>query len=146
MYSRTGYWAKMGNHRYLRHNEKGGLVQFGELSISWRHEIPLLTCVCFTELCYQYRCGWDTGVSFVQLVRTAKQTLYFCINFPSCAMTRLEAVVRSNPAMAHRDFFIDALIADDSLKQWQNELEHRRDLLHGHVSTFALHPIYLDSP
>ena len=48
-------------------------------------------------------------------------------------MTRLKGIVKSNPLIAHRDFLLDALAADDSLKQWQYELEHRRELLQRHV-------------
>ncbi|KAL6702414.1 hypothetical protein ACN47E_002056 [Coniothyrium glycines] len=109
LYHRQGYWAKMGTHQCVQYDDLGAVRQF--------------------ELCYQYRCGWDTGVSFIDLIRTPNQSLYFCINFPSCAMTRLEAVVRSNPLMAHRDFLPDILVADDSLKEWQHELGKRRDLL-----------------
>lgn len=86
-----------------------------------------------TELCYQYRCGWDTGVSFIHRVRTQNETIYFCINFPSNAMMRLKAIVKSKPGLLHRDFLVDSLVADDSLKQWQFEIGHRRDTLQIHV-------------
>ncbi|KAI8936960.1 hypothetical protein NX059_006188 [Plenodomus lindquistii] len=109
IFTEQGYWAKMGNQQVLLHDADGALASF--------------------EVCYQYRCGWDTGVSFIHLVRTRNTTLYFCINFPAYAMTRLKAVVRDRPALAHRDFLPDALVADDSLKQWQHEIGHRRDML-----------------
>ncbi|KAF2828409.1 hypothetical protein CC86DRAFT_465246 [Ophiobolus disseminans] len=109
LYSQSGYWSKMGNEQHLRHDDSGELVS--------------------SELCYQYRCGWDTGVSFIHSIRTRHRTTYFCINFPSYALERLKAVIKSQPSVAYRDFFLDALVADDSLKQWQFEISHRRDAL-----------------
>jgi hypothetical protein len=85
------------------------------------------------DVCYQYRCGWDTGVSFIHFVRTPSQSTYFCINYPANAMSRLEAVMKSNPRLLHRDFLVDSLAADDSLKQWQYEIGHRRDMLQEYV-------------
>lgn len=89
-------------------------------------------------MCYQYRCGWDTGVSFIHFVRTRKQSLYFCINYPDFATQRLKAVVNSNPLLAHRDFLLDALVADDSLKQWQHEIGTRRNTLQKYVICLPL--------
>ncbi|KAF1947773.1 hypothetical protein EJ02DRAFT_390991 [Clathrospora elynae] len=109
IYSKQGYWAKMGNQRFLHHNDKGDLISF--------------------EICYQYRCGWDTGVSFIHFVRTQSHSTYFCINYPAHGMTRLRTIVKSNPSLLHRDFLLDALVADDSLKQWQHEIGNRRDVL-----------------
>lgn len=81
-----------------------------------------------SEVCYQYRCGWDTGVSFIHALRTQTQTTYFCINYPYVARQRLLAVYNEDRArhILHRDFFIDTLVADDSLKQWQFDIGERR--------------------
>ncbi|CAO2647801.1 Nn.00g087230.m01.CDS01 [Neocucurbitaria sp. VM-36] len=116
IYSKQCYWAKMGNQRFLRYNTDGSLKTF--------------------EISYQYRCGWDTGVSFVDFVRTPSQSVYFLINYPTYALTRLKAAVNSNPRIAHRDFFPDTLVADDSLKQWQYEIGHRRDTLQSYEKQY----------
>ncbi|KAJ4377402.1 hypothetical protein N0V83_000227 [Neocucurbitaria cava] len=113
IFSEQGYWAKMGNQRILRYNADGCLNSF--------------------EISYQYRCGWDTGVSFVHFVRRPTQRVYIFINYPAYALTRLKAAVNTNPSIMHRDFFPDTLVADDSLKQWQYEIGHRRDTLQKYV-------------
>lgn len=89
--------------------------------------------VIHPEYCYQYRCGWDTGVSFIHCVRTRRQTTYFCINCPSSAVKRLRIAAKKEPSIGNRDFFIDALVADESLKQWQSEIGRRRELLQSYV-------------
>ncbi|KAJ4382290.1 hypothetical protein N0V86_002624 [Didymella sp. IMI 355093] len=103
----------MGNQKYFHYDSKGQLDKF--------------------EICYQYRCGWDTGVSFTHVIREKQRSTYFCINFPSGARERLEAIFRyeSRRTVLHRDFFIDTLVADDSLKQWQIEIGERRLMLLG---------------
>ncbi|KAF1932880.1 uncharacterized protein M421DRAFT_1459 [Didymella exigua CBS 183.55] len=113
LYSQESYWAKMGNQKYLHHNDMGKLDKF--------------------EICYQYRCGWDTGVSFTHAIREKQRSTYFCINFPSGARGRLESIYlhESRRAVLHRDFFLDTLVADDSLKQWQIEIGERRSMLLG---------------
>lgn len=80
----------------------------------------------------------------MHLVRTRYSTLYFCINFPANAMRRLKNVVRDKPTLAHRDFFPDALVADDSLKQWQYEIGCRRDMLQHYESQYEDKGVDLD--
>ncbi|KAF1837364.1 hypothetical protein BDW02DRAFT_491758 [Decorospora gaudefroyi] len=109
MYSKQCYWAKMGNQRFLHYDADNNLTKL--------------------EISYQYRVGWDTVVSFNQFVRTRTQSTYFCVNFPACAMARLENIVKRKPGLLYRDLLIDSLVADDSLKQWQFEIGSRRDLL-----------------
>jgi len=111
LFSEQSYWAKMGNQSYLRYDDAGKLTSF--------------------EVCYQYRCGWNTGVSFIHLVRSKQQTTYFCINYPSGARDRLEAIFQHTERrhILHRDFFLDTLLADDSLRQWQFDIGQRRLML-----------------
>ncbi|KAH6872932.1 hypothetical protein BKA58DRAFT_456590 [Alternaria rosae] len=109
IYSKDTFWAKMGNQLFLRRNEKGDLLSF--------------------DTCYQYVCGWDTGVSFINYIRTPNQTTYFCINCPTPTASRLRDIVESKPLLAHRDFLLDSLVADDCLKQWQLDIGSRRDKL-----------------
>ncbi|KAL1656509.1 hypothetical protein SLS61_000973 [Didymella pomorum] len=103
----------MGNQRFLHYDDQGRLEKL--------------------EICYQYRCGWDTGVSFTHAIRAKQQSTYFCINFPSGARERLEAIYKyeDRRIVFHRDFFLDTLVADDSLKQWQVEIGERRLMLLG---------------
>jgi len=133
LYSQHGRWLKMGDQRYLRHDDNGEFVSFGKFR---KASCPRADYVC-SELCYQYRCGWDTGVSFTHLIRSRRQTTYFCINYPLSAFERFQAVLKKHPHLAHRDFFLDALVADECLKQWQFEIGHRRDVLlrlvYGHI-------------
>lgn len=75
-----------------------------------------------------------TGVGFTQFIRTRHQTTYFCINYPPHALTRLETLLEHDPSLAHRDFFLDALAADQNSKQWQYLIaQHRKELMF-HVS------------
>jgi hypothetical protein len=46
--------------------------------------------------------------------------------------------MKNKPDLLHRDFLIDSLAADDSLKQWQYEIGHRRDMLQEYVSLSGL--------
>jgi hypothetical protein len=85
------------------------------------------------EVSYRYVCGWNIGFAFTQSIRTRDQTTYFCINYPPRALKRLEAQLRADPSYAQRDFAIDALAADESLKQWQILIGERRDQLLAHV-------------
>src|SRR3990170_4713915 len=79
-----------------------------------------------TEMSYRYVCGWDTGFGFTQFIRIRHQRTYFCINYPRRARARLEAYLQHDPMLAHREFFFDALAADDGLKQWQLNIGERR--------------------
>lgn len=131
LYSEHGYWSKMGNQKRMRYDNEGRLVSFGKLqSININSPIDPRS-----EMCYQYRCGWDTGVSFIHFIRTRTQSTYFCINYPYNAYQRLQRAFEKQPDIAHRDFFLDTLVADDSLKQWQFEIGHRRDSLQQYVCT-----------
>ena len=130
IFTEQGYWAKMGNQRMLHYNEAGELTSFGTFNAP---PPGYLFADTVPEICYQYRCGWDTGVSFIHHVRTQKESVYFCINFPTPAMTRLKAIVKNRPSLMHRDFLVDSLVASDSLRQWQYEIGHRRDSLQSYV-------------
>jgi hypothetical protein len=90
-----------------------------------------------SELCYQYRCGWDTGVGFIHLIRTQRQTTYFCVNLPPKAMERLKAAVQKMPHVVYRDLFLDALVANESLRRWQFEIGHRRSTLQTFVRCYS---------
>lgn len=74
-------------------------------------------------------------MSFTHAIRAKQQSTYFCINFPSGARERLEAIYKyeDRRIVFHRDFFLDTLVADDSLKQWQVEIGERRLMLLGIV-------------
>ena len=52
-------------------------------------------------------------------------------------MRRLKVVVDKTPSLAHRDFLLDALVADDCLKQWQHEIANRRATLQKYVSCLS---------
>ncbi|KAH6616704.1 hypothetical protein C7974DRAFT_416821 [Boeremia exigua] len=101
----------MGNQKYMNYGKDGRLVSH--------------------ETCYQYRCGWDTGVSFIHAIREKHRSTYFCINYPSGARERIRAIFQHKDRrhILHRDFFLDTLVADDSLKQWQLEIGQRRVML-----------------
>jgi hypothetical protein len=120
----------MGNQQSTRRNDKGELVAFGK---SLKPTLGTYFENVRLEFCYQYRCGWDTGVSFMHCIRTRLQTTYFCINYPACAIDRLKTAIKKQPDIVYRDFFLDALVADDSMKQWQFEIGHRRNALHTYV-------------
>lgn len=126
----------MGNQLFLRRNEKDELVLLGT-----DHKYPLLYTLIFSppETCYQYRCGWNTGVSFIHHLRTQNHTTYFCINCPASTISRLRAIVENNALLVHRDFLLDSLVAGDCLKQWQNEIRSRRDKLIDYVRVVSFH-------
>ncbi|KAF2271805.1 uncharacterized protein EI97DRAFT_243409 [Westerdykella ornata] len=109
IYSSEEFWAKMGNQRFLHRGDKGQLASFG--------------------MCYRYLCGWDVGVSFTQFIRTRGEVTYFCINYPSRAREKLEAYLRQHPSYAYREFFIDAVAANDCFKGWQLVVGERRESL-----------------
>ena len=71
------------------------------------------------EVCYRNTCGWDTGVGYIQSIRKGNQTTYFCINYPSRALDRFMASIKTNPSIAYRDFYLDILAAEDTCKQWR---------------------------
>ncbi|KAF3002104.1 hypothetical protein E8E13_009803 [Curvularia kusanoi] len=122
LFSKESYWAKMGNQRQFKYGDNDQLSSL--------------------ELCYQYRCGWDTGVSFVHAIYSKQRTTYFCINYPSGARDRLEAIIKdpTKQALVRREFFLDTLIADDSLKQWQQGIGTRRASLRDHEKRHEKEP------
>ncbi|KAF3034854.1 hypothetical protein E8E11_004446 [Didymella keratinophila] len=99
----------MGNQRYMRYERKGDKEELA-------------------SVCYQYRCGLDTGVSFIHAKRAKDAITYFCINYPSGARERFEAIVKQQDRreVLRRHFFLDTLAADDSLKQWQFDIGRKR--------------------
>ncbi|KAF2687246.1 hypothetical protein K458DRAFT_415510 [Lentithecium fluviatile CBS 122367] len=109
IFSADGNWANMGSHCFTQNDNDSCLSSF--------------------EVSYRYICGWDSGKAFIQFLRTRYQTTYFCINCPSRTRERFEGYLAKNPKFAFRDFFIDALIADDSLKMWQEDIGERRNRL-----------------
>jgi hypothetical protein len=68
-------------------------------------------------------------------IRTPRQTTYFCLNYPSGAIERLERCVKQHSYVVHRNLFLDTLAADDSMKQWQYAIGQRREALHVHVGS-----------
>ncbi|PSN71711.1 hypothetical protein BS50DRAFT_234525 [Corynespora cassiicola Philippines] len=124
MWSPEGVWAKMGNQCFTKHDENEVLSSF--------------------EICYRYVCGWDTGAGITQSIRTRNTITYFCINYPSQALDRLQAYLQADPSLAYRDFFLDALCADDSLKQWQIDIGQRRSLLLYHERKYENEDIDFD--
>ncbi|KAF2464693.1 uncharacterized protein BDR25DRAFT_241689 [Lindgomyces ingoldianus] len=115
MYSSEGFWAKMGNQCFLRHGDHGKLASF--------------------ESSYRYQCGWDTGIAYTQFIRTRHRCRYFCINYPALSMQRLTAYLKQNSALGYRPFFLEALAADECLKEFQRNIGDRRKLLVQHERT-----------
>jgi hypothetical protein len=74
----------------------------------------------------------------MQSTRKRNQTLYICINYPPRALDRFKSYLRQRPSLAYRDFFLDALAADDCLKEWQFSIGERREMLYIHVSLIQL--------
>ncbi|KAJ8107400.1 hypothetical protein OPT61_g8894 [Boeremia exigua] len=111
LYSEQSYWAKMGNQSFMKYDKNGKLLSH--------------------EICYQYCCGWDTGVSFTNAIRDKQRSTYFCINYPAGARSRIRTIFQhaSRREVLHRDFFIDSMVADDCLKQWQFDIGQRRLML-----------------
>ncbi|KAH7088327.1 hypothetical protein FB567DRAFT_591733 [Paraphoma chrysanthemicola] len=108
LWTEDGYWAKMGNQRFIRCRTNGLMESL---------------------VCYQYRSGWDGPVSFIHVIATSTQSTYFCINYPIGARDRLEDHIKEDPSVLHRPFFLDTLAADDSLKRWQIDIGQRRQKL-----------------
>ncbi|KAF2645001.1 hypothetical protein P280DRAFT_535697 [Massarina eburnea CBS 473.64] len=104
-----GSFAKLGEQCFQKKDKDGNLTSF--------------------EICYRAHCGWDTGVSYIQFIRTGNHTTYFCINYPSRALDRFMALLEADPSMAYRDFYLDALAADDAQKQWRFTIGQHRNML-----------------
>lgn len=105
-------------------------------SVKFRYAIPWCSLSRLTvnvEVCYRYVCGWDTGYGFTQLLRTRFQTIYFCINYPPEALKRFRTYLDRDVNLAYREFFLDALCADECLREWQNDIGERRNKLLEHV-------------
>jgi hypothetical protein len=69
----------------------------------------------------------------MQFIRTCHLRTYFCINYPSGALERFKAYLNKTPSLVYRDFFLDALCADDCLKEWGYTIGQRRQRLFDHV-------------
>lgn len=119
VYSQTGYWAKMGNLQF------SGSDCFG-MCFPWA---SVRFADNFEEICYQYRCGWHAAISYIHLVRTKSESTYFCINYPDKAFERLQLSLQNDSSVVFRDFFLDALAADASSKQWLLDINKVRDEL-----------------
>lgn len=109
IYSPETNWAKMGDTCFLSKDENQKLCSF--------------------EICYRYSCGWNVGASYIQLTRTRDLCTYFCVNYPPSASRRLEKYLQKSPSLAYREFFLDALAADESVKTWQTVIGDRRRML-----------------
>lgn len=119
IYSKTGYWAKMGNLQF------SGSDRFG-MCLIWASVRFADNC---EETCYQYRCGWHAAISYIHLVRTKSESTYFCINYPDKAFKRLQQSLQNERGLVLRDFLLDALAADVSSKQWLLDIHKVRDEL-----------------
>ncbi|KAF2023595.1 hypothetical protein EK21DRAFT_80526 [Setomelanomma holmii] len=106
LWTEHGYWAKMGNQRFMQSNDDGLLESL--------------------DICYQYRNGWNSAVSFIHSIVAAKGSVYFCINYPSGTRNRLKTCMETDPDALHRPFFLDTLAADECLKRWQGDIAERR--------------------
>lgn len=138
IFDSEGAWAKMGNQCSQFRDNGTSMSSFGTLEIFLTRIFCLLVLSLRTdcesaEVAYRYLCGWDTGTGFMQFIRTRHLRTYFCINYPSGALERFKAYLNKTPSLVHRDFFLDALCADDCLKAWQYKIGQRRELLLDHV-------------
>jgi hypothetical protein len=68
-------------------------------------------------------------VGYIQSIRTGNQTTYFCINYPTRALDIFMTTVKSNPSIAFRDFYLDALAAKVNSEQWRFIIGQRRNHL-----------------
>ncbi|KAH7139396.1 hypothetical protein B0J11DRAFT_42377 [Dendryphion nanum] len=102
-------WAKMGENCFTRRDDQGFLQSF--------------------EYIYQNLSGWDGGVGFYQFTRTRLGRTYFCFNYPPRALERLRAYVERKPSLLYRDFFLDALSAQETSQSWQRMINERRLIL-----------------
>ncbi|OCK81948.1 hypothetical protein K432DRAFT_380841 [Lepidopterella palustris CBS 459.81] len=110
IYEPEGVWAKMGDAFFLDREAESGKVLSSNLS-------------------YRYTFGWDNSVSYTHFSRTLHLRTYFCMNYPAPARTRLETYLRRHPELVQREWFIDALAADEGLKAWQGVVGTKRRLL-----------------
>ncbi|KAF2445076.1 hypothetical protein P171DRAFT_359285 [Karstenula rhodostoma CBS 690.94] len=117
LFAKEGVWSKMGNQCFTENDANGALDNF--------------------EMCYRYVCGWDTGFGFTQLLRTRSQTIYFCINYPSQALKRFKMYLDRDVKFAYRGFFLDALSADECLREWQLDIGERRRRLLEHERSYS---------
>ncbi|KAF2745121.1 hypothetical protein M011DRAFT_527898 [Sporormia fimetaria CBS 119925] len=107
IYSSEGFWAKLENQNFVQYDTDKRLKSF--------------------EFAYRYICGWDRGVSYIHFLRTEHTRTYFCINYPSRAREKITAYLKRYPEFAYRDFFLDAVAADDCLKEWHLNIGERRE-------------------
>jgi hypothetical protein len=127
----------MGNTRFLCHNKDKSLASFSIYSLS-RLKDTFLTYM--TDVVYRYQCGWNertpekrnvySSISFTQHTRAKSLSTYFCINYPTHARSRLMRYIERCPMLAHREFFLDALAADECIRAWQAVISRiRRELI-----------------
>ncbi|CAI6340206.1 unnamed protein product [Periconia digitata] len=112
-----GSFAKMGPHVFESRNTDDSLSRF--------------------EMCYRSQSGWSNGVLYIQSIRTATQTIYFCINYPTYAMDRLIISLNFSPNVIHQDLYLDTLAAVDSCRQWREIIGLRRHKLLRHETKYA---------
>lgn len=123
IYADTSYWAKMGDHQISHYDEKKTLKRFG---IVLSQQVESFPTNVLPEMCYQYRYGWDTGISFTHMVRTPSRITYFCINYPEEALLRLRSYFEEAVQPPYPDFLVDVLAADVSSKKWLVEINKAR--------------------
>jgi hypothetical protein len=138
IFDSEGAWSKMGNQCSQQNDDDKLMSSIGTLKIFPTHILRLLVLSLRSdcesaEYAYRYLCGWDTGTGFMQFIRTRHLRTYFCINYPSGALERFKAYINKTPSLVYRDFFLDALCADDCSKEWKHTIGQRRELLLGHV-------------
>ncbi|KAF1968821.1 hypothetical protein BU23DRAFT_601957 [Bimuria novae-zelandiae CBS 107.79] len=124
IFTKSGYGSKMRNQCSTQREVTGELKSF--------------------EVCYRYICGWEAGISFTQFLRTQYQTVYFCINYPPAALCRLRVKLEKRVQIAYRDFFLDALSADESLRAWEIDIGVRREQLFDYERKYDVEVMNLD--
>ncbi|QDS73994.1 hypothetical protein FKW77_008635 [Venturia effusa] len=128
-------WDKMGDSRFVSNHPDQTLKSF--------------------EISYRQQAGWGNQIGanallpFTQFTRTENLSTYFCINYPPRAFQRLKRHAKEDPLLLSREFFIDALAADECLRAWKSTIGATRDVLirfelqidekHIHSDTLALH-------
>jgi hypothetical protein len=68
-------------------------------------------------------------LSFMQYTRTRNNSTFFCINYPDGALHRLKKHLQRDPALAFREYFLDALAAADCMAAWKSTISRNRRVL-----------------